>query len=55
MSFQSTIPSDGEYYIKLLDSDDYVEYDPGKGTWIKLSSFNANSDKQKVLDTCDYT
>lgn len=49
MPFQSTVSSDGEYNIKLLDSDQYVEYEPSKGTWIKLASPNPDSDKQKVL------
>lgn len=48
MPFQSTVNSDGEYNIKLLDSDQYVEYDPGKGSWIKLASANPDNDKQKV-------
>ncbi|CAL1711608.1 unnamed protein product [Somion occarium] len=47
MSFQSVPPSDGEYRIKVLDSNKYVEYDPGKGTWIKLADLNTSSDKQK--------
>ncbi|CAL1711606.1 unnamed protein product [Somion occarium] len=47
MSFQSVPPFNGEYRIKVLDSNKYVEYDPGKGTWIRLADLKTSSDKQK--------
>lgn len=56
MSWLPYIPSDGEYRIKVYNSNQFVEYDPSSGTWLKLvNDYKQNSDKQQVRkDTCSH-
>ena len=49
MSWLPYIPSDGEYRIKVYNSNQFVEYDPSSGTWLKLvNDYKQDSDKQQV-------